>query len=89
MLALNGQWMTRDKRVLKISEMGTMHIINCIKMLERQIEQDDAALIAATSFPVDTIAGYYASHEVDEACIRSAWCSAAIREFKAELRRRP
>jgi len=30
-------WTTKDGRKLKISEMGTEHIYNCIRMMDRQM----------------------------------------------------
>lgn len=32
---MNGIWTTRDGEVLKISEMTTSHIRNCVAMLDR------------------------------------------------------
>lgn len=33
--ASHGIWRTRDGRVMLVGEMSTEHIINCIRMLER------------------------------------------------------
>lgn len=37
----NDEWTTRDGRTLKITEMTTQHIQNCMKMLERESTEDD------------------------------------------------
>lgn len=33
------EWTTKDGKILKIVDMETTHIENCIKMLENQIEE--------------------------------------------------
>ena len=35
-------WETADGRILRIREMETQHIVNCIFMLERAIKEDPA-----------------------------------------------
>lgn len=37
----NDEWTTEDGRTLKITEMTTRHIQNCMKMLEREATEDD------------------------------------------------
>ena len=37
----NDEWTTRDGRTLKITEMTSDHIRNCMKMLERDAEEDE------------------------------------------------
>lgn len=37
----NDEWITQDGRRLKVTEMTTQHIQNCMKMLEREATEDD------------------------------------------------
>ena len=36
----NDEWTTRDGQTLKITEMTTQHIKNCMKMMEREATED-------------------------------------------------
>ena len=37
----NDEWTTQDGRTLKIGSMTTQHILNCMKMIEREGMNDD------------------------------------------------
>lgn len=79
-------WTTIDGKKLKIYEMETSHINNCIRMLEKQVEE----LIDMGEDFID------ASGDTDGTCNLGCWDVSAdidrkndyIIAFKEELRRR-
>lgn len=87
-----GKWRTRDGRILEIREMGTRHLQNSVRMLDRILDQLDRTLLEASAYQaVDAaeMASYYASHQADEACVLMGYWMAKKRELEDELRKRP
>lgn len=84
-----GTWTTGDKRVLPIAEMGTLHLVHCIAMLERWISATDQLFETPCVFDSDSMASYYADQETDRAMLRVAAYMAKKRELEEELKRRP
>lgn len=86
---MRGKWVTRDKRVLNISEMETEHIERCIAMLERQIERANFRIGFA-----ETVNGELAREMADEYAMKDLIDNVArglaLADMQQELaRRRP
>lgn len=85
-----GEWRTRDGRILSIRDMTTEHITNCLRMLERALEQhQEAALTGLATFTPGSMAEYYARGEIDMLLLLTVEeAFPKYTELRAELMRR-
>lgn len=61
----NRTWTTRDGQVLKIKDMETDHIVNCIKMLRRGAERKLQDEISAGYNFLSGVSGEFAQDAID------------------------
>lgn len=64
------QWKTKEGKVLRVSEMETSHIRNCMRMLERKCasvcEKPWASLVSALLIPTPRMNGELAQEAAEE-----------------------
>ena len=84
-------WKTKKGVILKMSEMKTGHILNCVKMLTEKIKDREEMILEAelTPEPMGDIAQYEYQQGLDEyigICQNAiSQFATKIKEFKEEL----
>lgn len=81
------KWKTKDDKVLELFEMELNHLINCKKLLEKQLEE----VSSATAYPPvmqGEMAQYYAEQEYEICLEEEENLIKKIKEFKKEIKKR-
>jgi hypothetical protein len=65
-ITMKRKWVTKSGSKIRIRDMTTQHIKNCIRFLHKNREREFYSLLAASAmFSPDSMASYYAEQEID------------------------
>lgn len=79
-------WITKEGDKLKLTDMGTEHILNCIGMLQKRFNEDGKAIAYREygGMGADNMDIWYEVEEIDV----TRKTKNAIKSFKDELKKR-